>query len=155
MIYCQDTSSKIIFLLPEEQTSGETGYRGWKDIYDEGPSSQWDNFSLISSTYTDSLHKFIDFHSTDFLIHEALISINDIKDKNIVDEAKRYLKTIDEIINRVKTTLDEYLGQGLNKIIVVTHGGVIRRFIGHSKIEHCKPYEVDYCKDFPCYRWVD
>jgi broad specificity phosphatase PhoE len=62
-------------------------------------------------------------------------------------------ESIDEIINRVIPTLEKYLSY--KKIIVVSHGEVIRRFIGISKIEYCKPYEIDFEKNYKCYRIDD
>ncbi|MDF2587875.1 MAG: histidine phosphatase family protein [Anaerocolumna sp.] len=68
-----------------------------------------------------------------------------------IGETKNW-ETIDEIISRVKPTLNKYMSY--NKIIVVAHGGVIRRFVGKGLIEHCYPYKVEYNSDFTCYYWV-
>ena len=62
----------------------------------------------------------------------------------------RSWETITEIINRSKPVLDKYLHLGYEKIIVVAHGGVIRRYTGIGLIDR----EVEYTKDFICYGWV-
>jgi broad specificity phosphatase PhoE len=64
----------------------------------------------------------------------------------------RNWETIDEIIGRVKPVLEKYMNY--NKIIVVAHGGVIRRFVGKGIIEYCKPYEVKFDKEYNCFQWV-
>lgn len=68
---------------------------------------------------------------------------------------QRKWETIDEIIDRVIPVLDKYLEQGFNKIMVVAHGGVIRRFIGQANIMYCTPYEVNYYKGYHCIDWID
>lgn len=66
----------------------------------------------------------------------------------------RKWETITEIINRTKPIFDKYCDLGYEKIIVVTHGGVIRRYAGIGLIGHCEPHEVEYSKDFHCFGWV-
>ena len=61
-------------------------------------------------------------------------------------------ETITEVINRSKAVLDKYVDLGYEKIAVVTHGGVIRRYTG-AGFTHCEVREVDYSKDFTCYGW--
>lgn len=68
---------------------------------------------------------------------------------------KRNWETINEIIDRVIPVLDKYLERGFNKIIVVAHGGIIRRFAGESNIKHCNIYEIDYNKGYSCIGWID
>lgn len=68
---------------------------------------------------------------------------------------KRNWETINEIIDRVIPVLDKYLERGFNKIIIVAHGVVIRRFIGESNIKYCTPYEVDYNKEYQCTGWIN
>ena len=63
-------------------------------------------------------------------------------------------ETISEIIARTQPVLDRYLEQGYKKIIVVAHGGVIRRYTGINVIEHCEVATVQYEKDFQCFQWV-
>jgi hypothetical protein len=41
-----------------------------------------------------------------------------------------------------------------DKIIVVAHGGVIRRFTGVAEVNYCVPYEVEYDENFICHDWV-
>jgi len=66
----------------------------------------------------------------------------------------RKWETITEIINRSKPVFDKYVDLGYEKIVVVAHGGVIRRYTGVGLIEHCEVCEVDYSKDFTCFGWV-
>lgn len=62
-------------------------------------------------------------------------------------------ETVDEIVGRALPVLLKYLDH--QKIIVVTHGGIIRRFVGQEKIGYCVPYVVDFHKDFRCWYWLD
>jgi len=66
----------------------------------------------------------------------------------------RKWETITEIIERTKPVLDRYADAGYEKIAVVAHGGVIRRYTGIAQIEHCEIREVEYSKDFQCFGWV-
>lgn len=66
----------------------------------------------------------------------------------------RQWETITEIINRTKPVFDKYVDLGYEKIMVVAHGGVIRRYTGVDLIAHCEVCEVEYSKDFTCYGWV-
>ncbi len=66
----------------------------------------------------------------------------------------RKWESITEIIARVKPVMDKYVDMGYEKIIVVTHGGIMRRFVGKADIEYCEVCEVEYNKDFVCYGWV-
>lgn len=68
------------------------------------------------------------------------------------DGESRKWETISEITQRVTFVMKKYLFY--NKIIVVAHGGVIRRFTGKAEVNYCEPYEVDYDEDFDCYDWV-
>ena len=47
-----------------------------------------------------------------------------------------------------------YIDLGYERIAVVAHGGVIRRYTGVGLIQHCEICEVDYAKDFKCFEWV-
>lgn len=69
-------------------------------------------------------------------------------------EVRRW-ETIEEIINRVVPVLNKYMNLGYDKIALVAHGGVIRRFTGDSNVKYCTAYEVDYYDGFPCIGWVD
>lgn len=66
----------------------------------------------------------------------------------------RNWETVSEIIARTKPVFDRYLSVGYEKIIVVAHGGVIRRYTGVADIPHCGVTEIEYTNDFVCYGWV-
>ena len=66
----------------------------------------------------------------------------------------RKWETITEIINRSKPVFDKYVNLGYEKIIVVAHGGIIRRYTGVGLIEHCEISEINYSKEFTCFEWV-
>lgn len=66
----------------------------------------------------------------------------------------RKWETITEIIKRTQPVFDKYVHLGYERIIVVAHGGVIRRYTGVALIEHCEVCEVDYSKDFTCFGWI-
>ena len=66
----------------------------------------------------------------------------------------RKWETITEIINRSTPVFDKYVDLGYEKIIVVAHGGVIRRYTAAGLIAHCEVCEVNYSKDFTCFGWV-
>jgi len=66
----------------------------------------------------------------------------------------RNWETISEIIKRTQPVLNKYVDMGYEKIIVVAHGGVIRRYTGVRLINHCEVCEVDYFQDFKCFGWV-
>ena len=67
---------------------------------------------------------------------------------------RRKWETITDIIERTRHVFDRYEAQGYGKIIVVSHGGVIRRYTGITDIVHCEVHKVDYSKDFKCFGWV-
>ena len=71
------------------------------------------------------------------------------------DGEKRNWETINEIIERVIPILNKYLEKGFNKIMIIAHGGIIRRFIGQANINYCTPYTIDYYMGYPCVGWVD
>ena len=66
----------------------------------------------------------------------------------------RKWETIPEIIARTKPVLDKYVDLGYEKIAVIAHGGVIRRYTGAALIAHGEVCEVDYTKEFVPYGWV-
>lgn len=68
-------------------------------------------------------------------------------------ETRRW-ETISEIIERTKPIMDKYYDLGYEKIIVVAHGGVIRRYTGIGVIEYGGVLEMEYDKDFECYGWL-
>ena len=68
-------------------------------------------------------------------------------------ETRRW-ETILEIIARTKPVLDKYAALGYEKIAVVAHGGVIRRYTGVELIAHGEVCEIDYTPDFVPFGWV-
>jgi len=63
-------------------------------------------------------------------------------------------ETIEAMITRIRTVLDRY-AETHDKLIVVAHGGVLRRLVGTAVIDYCTPYQVDYTPDFQYYAWVE
>ncbi|MBQ8638971.1 MAG: hypothetical protein IJ468_07370 [Lachnospiraceae bacterium] len=59
-----------------------------------------------------------------------------------------------EPISRSKPVFDKYVDLGYEKIMVVAHGGIIRRYVGIGLIDHCEVFEVEYSKEFSCFGWV-
>jgi len=64
----------------------------------------------------------------------------------------RIWETIEEIKNRVVAVMKNYLMY--SKIIVVAHGGVIRRFTGVAEVNLCTPYVVNFDEKFGGFGWV-
>lgn len=64
-------------------------------------------------------------------------------------------ESMQECIDRVCKVLNEYIDAGYEKIAVVAHGGVLRRFVGAGQIGFCCIYEVEYSKDFKCFGWIE
>ena len=84
-------------------------------------------------------------------------------DKAAADEAaERFMKNkgacpkdsdikyenIDDLFDRAKNALLSYMKY--KKIIVVTHGMLMDRFVSTSKIPHCGIYEIDFDESFAC-----
>ena len=67
---------------------------------------------------------------------------------------KKKWETISEIIARSQPVLNRYLELGYKKIIIVAHGGVIRRYTGIGMIAHCEVMTIQYEKDFKCFQWI-
>ena len=84
------------------------------------------------------------------LLHEDFLRF---KGEYPAGETRRW-ETISEIIQRTKPVLDRYVDQGYEKIMFVTHGGVIRRYTGIAHIAHCEVCEVEYSKAFECFGWI-
>jgi len=84
------------------------------------------------------------------LLHEEFLAC---QGEYPVGETRKW-ETITEIIQRTKPVLDHYVDMGYEKIMIVTHGGVIRRYTGVALIEHCEVFEINYNKDFTCHGWV-
>ena len=66
----------------------------------------------------------------------------------------RNWETISELVARTRRVLDRYLEAGYEKIAVVGHGGLIRRYTGERVIGYCHVSEIEYTKDFVCFDWV-
>ena len=69
---------------------------------------------------------------------------------------ERCWETVDQLIARITGVLDRYT-TGYRKVIVVTHGGVIRRFVPEQRIDYCKPYVVQVPGGgrVQCHGWVE
>lgn len=63
-------------------------------------------------------------------------------------------ESIPEIVNRIKPVIDKYYASGYKKIIVVSHGGIIRRFTGKWEIDYCDTEQIEYDKNFKFIGWV-
>lgn len=66
---------------------------------------------------------------------------------------ERPWETVDQLTDRVTGVLSRYLTYG--KVIVVTHGGVIRRFVNDQRIAYCTPYVVPMEGKVECRGWID
>ncbi len=66
----------------------------------------------------------------------------------------RVWETIPELIARVKPVLDRYCAEGARRIAIVSHGGVIRRFVGKPVIDYCELNEIDYTPEAQCFGFV-
>lgn len=62
-------------------------------------------------------------------------------------------ESISQLANRVVPVLEKYLSFG--KVVVVTHGGVIRRFVPEGRIEYGQPYLVRVESPIHCSGWVE
>ena len=69
------------------------------------------------------------------------------------DQNKKW-ETITEITNRIKPVVDKYYDLGYKKIIVLSHGGIIRRFTGKWKIDYCDIEEIEYNKNYNFFGWI-
>ena len=66
---------------------------------------------------------------------------------------ERPWETVDQLTDRVTGVLSRYLTY--DKVIVVTHGGVIRRFVKNQRIAYCTPYVVPVEGKVECRGWID
>lgn len=71
------------------------------------------------------------------------------------DGQPRRWETVSEIIARIDPVIRSYYAAGYEKIAVVSHGGVIRRFTGESIVDYCRPYTVEYNGSYAYFNWVD
>lgn len=63
-------------------------------------------------------------------------------------------ESLKEILSRVKPVADKYYDLGYQKIIVVSHGGIIRRFTGKWKIDYCDLEKIEYTKEYNLFGWI-
>lgn len=66
---------------------------------------------------------------------------------------ERPWETVEQLTDRVTSVLSRYLSY--DKVIVVTHGGVIRRFVKDQRIGYCTPYVVPMEGKVECRGWID
>ena len=66
---------------------------------------------------------------------------------------ERPWETVEQLTDRVTSVLSRYLSY--DKVIVVTHGGVIRRFVKDQRIAYCTPYVVPMEGKVECQGWID
>ena len=66
---------------------------------------------------------------------------------------ERPWETVEQLTDRVTSVLSRYLSY--DKVIVVTHGGVIRRFVKDQCIGYCMPYVVPMEGKVECRGWID
>ncbi|MGV8984096.1 histidine phosphatase family protein [Clostridium sp.] len=69
------------------------------------------------------------------------------------DENAKKWEKISVVANRAFKCLEKYLNY--EKIIVVSHGIVMRQFEYNTDIPYCGIIEVDFCKDFKWCGWVE
>ena len=62
--------------------------------------------------------------------------------------------TVRPLSRGIKPVIDKYYDLGYKKIIVVSHGGIIRRFTGKWKIDYCDIEQIEYNKNFEFIGWV-
>lgn len=67
---------------------------------------------------------------------------------------KRDWEDISSLIKRLDPVLKRAFDANYKKIMVVAHGGIIRRFIGKYGVEYCKPYIAEYNGSFDYHLWV-
>lgn len=66
---------------------------------------------------------------------------------------ERPWETVEQLTDRITSVLSRYLSY--DKVIVVTHGGVIRRFVKDQRIGYCTPYVVPMEGKVECRGWID
>jgi broad specificity phosphatase PhoE len=66
---------------------------------------------------------------------------------------ERAWETVEQLSARVTGALNRYIHY--DKVVVVTHGGVIRRFVKEPDIGYCVPYVVQMEGGIHCHGWVD
>ena len=131
---------------------------------------------IVSSPYTRALQtaaiiskeRSLDI-SIEVDIHEWLpdLAFNNISDEEVkiashectrykgeyTDDDTRNWEKLSVVANRAFKGLEKYLSY--DKIIVVTHGIVMRQFKYHTDIPYCGIVEVDFYKDYKWCGWVE
>ena len=87
------------------------------------------------------------FKLTDKEDDRAVKSFMENKGECPVDSELKY-ETIDRLFNRAKNSLLKYIEY--DKIIVVTHGMLMHRFVTTPSIPLCGIYEIDFDESFTC-----
>lgn len=67
---------------------------------------------------------------------------------------KRDWEDIPSLVKRLDSVLKRAYNRGYNKIMIVAHGGIIRRFTGDYNVEFCTPYISQYNGGFDYHNWV-
>ncbi len=62
-------------------------------------------------------------------------------------------ETVSQLSQRIIPIFEKY--RCYEKVIVVTHGGIIRRFKGKGKIEYAQPYMVELSGPVECLGWCE
>ncbi|MBZ9623838.1 histidine phosphatase family protein [Clostridium sp. FP2] len=130
---------------------------------------------IVSSPYTRALEtaaiiskeRSLDI-SIEIDIHEWVpdLGFNNVSDEEVkiaseecicckgeyTDEDKKSWEKLSVVASRAFKGLEKYLIY--EKIIVVTHGVVMRQFKYHNEIPYCGIIEVDFYKDFKWCGWV-
>lgn len=131
---------------------------------------------IVSSPYTRALQtaaiiskeRSLDI-SIEVDIHEWVpdLTFNNISDEEVTtaseecisckgeysDDNTKKWERISVVASRAFKGLEKYLSY--EKIIVVTHGIVMRQFKYHNEIPYCGIIEVDFYKDFKWCGWVE
>ena len=64
------------------------------------------------------------------------------------DDSEIRYESIDVLFNRAKNSLLKYMDY--KKIIVVTHGMLMHRFVSAQSIPYCGIYEIEFDESFTC-----
>ncbi|MEG0772825.1 histidine phosphatase family protein [Clostridium sp.] len=72
---------------------------------------------------------------------------------NYTDDNKKKWEKLSTVAERAFKALEKYLHY--DKIIVVTHGVVMRQFKFQPIVSHCEIMEIDFHKDFQWGGWVE
>ncbi len=67
----------------------------------------------------------------------------------------RRWEAISAVTARIRPIFLHYEQAGYQKIIAVSHGGVIRRFTGQFDVAYCSPYIIEFTPAFSFFGWID